>query len=157
MRKLGLLAVVFLQAVATTAVNGETQNAHSSLFITEIIASEILDENRPISIYLPRNYASSGASYPVLYLLDGEKHIFHVTGLVDFLVSVGRIPELIIVGIHGIDRYRDYTPNKIEHHAGTGGALKFTKFLMDELFGHIESTYRTRPFRMIFGHSYGGT
>ena len=157
MRRLGLLAVVFLQALASSAVTGQTQNAHSSLFITETIASDVMDENRPLSIYLPKNYASSDASYPVLYLLDGETHIFHVAGLVDFLVSVGRIPELIIVGIHSVDRYRDYTPNKIEHHPGTGGAAKFTSFLVDELFSHVESTYRTRPFRMIFGHSYGGT
>lgn len=64
---------------------------------------------------------------------------------------------MIIVGIYSTDRYRDYTPDKIEHHAGTGEAAKFTKFLTDELFKFIHNQYRVQDFRMIFGHSYGGS
>jgi hypothetical protein len=59
MRKLGFLAVVFLQAVVTTVVNGETQNAHSNLFITETIASEILKWFRRIPTIRCRLTASS--------------------------------------------------------------------------------------------------
>lgn len=55
------------------------------------------------------------------------------------------------------NRYRDYTPDKIEFHAVTGGANHFTKFLKDELFEFINKKFRVQPFRIIFGHSYGGT
>ena len=157
MMKWGLLALVVIHIVISSAAAVRAQDALSSIFIAETIHSRTLGEERPLSIYLPEDYATSGKSYPVLYLLDGESHIFHVTGLVKYLVSVGRIPELIVVGIHSIDRYRDYTPDEIEHHPGTGGAAHFTGFLTEELFDHIESSYRTRPFRIIFGHSYGGT
>jgi predicted alpha/beta superfamily hydrolase len=90
-------------------------------------------------------------------MLDGKRHIHHVSGIVEYLHSVGRMPEIIIVGIHSINRYSDYTPDKLEHHAGTGGAGNFTRFLEEELLKHVERNYRVRDFRMIFGHSYGGS
>ena len=135
----------------------QTGEIQSGIFTSDTIQSEILKEVRTLSVYLPPDYSTSGLSYPVLFLLDGKEHIFHTAGVVEYLVSVGRIPEIIIVGIHSTNRYRDYTPDKLEHHAGTGEAKNFTRFLTDELFNFVEHKYRTRKYRMIFGHSYGGS
>ena len=70
------------------------------------INSKTLGEERPILVYTPSDYASSGALYPVLYLLDGDYHFHHATGIVDFLSKLDRMPRMIVVGIQNIDRIR---------------------------------------------------
>jgi len=135
----------------------EHKDTYSVHFQRNTIRSKILIGERVLSIYLPPAYEETGDRYPVLYLLDGLHHIFHTAGMVDYLIGAGRIPEMIIVGIHSTDRYRDYTPDAVEHHAGTGKAEYFTAFLTDELFPFIENTYRIQPYRILFGHSYGGS
>jgi hypothetical protein len=52
---------------------------------------------------------------------------------------------------------RDFTPDEIEEHPGTGGGDRFADFLDQELLPFVESTYRTQPYRLLFGHSYGGS
>ncbi len=37
-----------------------------------------------------------------------------------------------------------------------GGADNFVRFLSDELMPWVESRYRTRPYSILVGHSYGG-
>ena len=51
--------------------------------------SQVLNEDRTIVVALPAGYASSNASYPVLYLLDGEQNIWHVAGSVEVLTRTG--------------------------------------------------------------------
>jgi len=130
------------------------------------IQSKVLGEERTILVSTPANYGRSTERYPVLYLTDGDTHLLHTRGTVDFLVRNGLMPNVIIVGVTNTDRVRDLTPTHsgIVRRDGTkgelptsGGAGKFLEFFEGNLFPYIESNYRTTPFRVFAGHSWGGT
>ena len=94
-------------------------------------------------------------------MTDGDAHMAHTAGTVEFLARNGRISELIIVGIPNTDRTRDLTPTKGSGDLGTqfptaGGADNFIKFIETELIPEIEKRYRVQPYRILAGHSFGG-
>lgn len=120
------------------------------------IDSKILGEERPILVYVPDDYASSGVSYPVLYLLDGSYHFHHATGIIDFLSKLDRMPRMIVVGIPNIDRNRDFLPTRVDDFPPIAGADKFLAFIREELAPFMDKHYRTVPYRILCGHSYGG-
>lgn len=129
------------------------------------IKSEVLGEGRVILVRTPPGYQANGLRYPVLYMTDGDAHIAHTTSTIEFLARNGRIPELIVVGITNTDRTRDLTPTNammlgpdssaIELPT-SGGADKFLKFIETEVIPHVEGRYRTQPYRILAGHSFGG-
>lgn len=130
-----------------------------------VIKSEVLGEDRTILIRTPAGYEGNGQSYPVLYLTDGDGHIAHTSATIEFLARNGRMPEMIVVGITNTDRTRDLTPTKatLTNPAGqpvqfptAGGSDKFLKFIETELIPKIERQYRTQPYRVLAGHSFGG-
>lgn len=123
--------------------------------------SSVLGETRPYIIGLPDDYETSGQSYPVLYLLDGDGHFHHTTGTVDFLARNGRMPQMIVVAIpNTTDRTRDLTPPILKADKSrfptAGGADNMLRFIGEELMPEIEKNYRTSPYRVLIGHSFGG-
>jgi len=125
-----------------------------------MIRSAVLNEERELRISKPRSYDQSQASYPVLYVLDGDLN-FHVTAeIVRYLSAYSLIPEMIVVGVWNTDRNRDMTPNKPKEEGaryGTaGGADNFLRFLGEEAIPFIEQSYRAQPGRTIVGHSLSG-
>ena len=118
------------------------------------IYSRILDEERPIRIYLPDSYASTMDRYTVLYHLDGTQRNFsNAIHQIEKLVSQGEIPKLIVVGIENTDRWRDMLPVKISKHPTSGEADRFLKFIQQELITQIERKYRTNSIRILHGCS----
>ncbi len=133
--------------------------------ITRIkIKSAVLGEERGILVRTPVGYETNKLSYPVLYLTDGDAHIGHTAGTINFLSNNGRTSEMIVVGISNTDRTRDLTPVKssAKNAAGaaqfptSGGADNFLKFIETELIPQIEKSYRVQPYRILAGHSLGG-
>lgn len=131
-----------------------------------VLSSEILKEERPVIISLPIGYEQNQANYPVIYVLDGLENIKHTVGTIELLSESGLIPPLIIVGIQSLDRTRDLTPSNAGQnmYGGTGnsgltqsgGAPHFLRFINEELIPYVESKYRTHPYRILEGHSFGG-
>ena len=124
--------------------------------------SNILDEDREYWISLPDSYddtKSADKNYPMLIILDGNIHFKSIAGMVNYMSSDAyrswKIPEMIVVGIHNVDRRRDYTPDKIitVRENNSGGGEKFLSFLEEELIPELEQKYRTEPYRILFGHS----
>lgn len=154
MVRLTILIFIFLTNVCVFAqtnkiVIGETQKIHS----------KVLNEDRFISIYLPPGYAQSKDKCSVIYLLDGPDHFHHVTGVVRFLAQQSVAPDMIVVGIANTDRTRDLTPkpDSLDRQLPTaGGSEKFLQFLTDELKPYVQKKYRTDPFAILIGHSFGG-
>lgn len=132
-----------------------------------IVHSEIIGEDRPISIYIPAGIKKDESLY-VIYLLDSQHHFHTVTGIVQSLVDYKQIPQTMVVGIETTNRPRDYLP-KVNGEPKTkfqafalskwpdSGQEKFMKFLKQELFPFIEKNYATYPHRTLIGHSNGGT
>ncbi len=128
---------------------------------TVSVQSELLGEDRSLMIFLPESYSSSSFSYPVLYLLDGDPEFLHTAGIVEFLASTDQIPELIVVGVTNTNRSRDLTPHSADEEetafwGEVGGADQFRQFFREELIPFIDGHYRTVPYRIIRGQSFGG-
>ncbi len=130
--------------------------------------SAVLEEERPYWVYLPPSYNNkeyAEIKYTVIYLLDGDMN-FHTLVAIQKSFTNGMynyMPECIIVGIPNTERSRDLTPSKSfivrdgkKMHLNSGGSDKFTAFLTKELRKKIDSVYRTDPYNILIGHSFGG-
>jgi tetratricopeptide (TPR) repeat protein len=120
--------------------------------------SQILNENRTLLINLPRGYNETNISYPVLYILYGgqvEGYFAEAVHIVDRLSVGSKIPEMIIIGVKNVDRYRDNLP--INRNGEPEGAENFLKFFKKELIPFIDQSYRTKDFRILLGPQAGAT
>ena len=155
-----LFMFLFLPPNHASAV--EVQKKTNALVIGKVIKikSKILNEERPIWIYLPEGYTtSSDKKYPVLYLLDGAFHFHHITGAVQILAKRDQIPQMIVIAIPYIDhehRARDLSPTRNKGYPPVAAADKFIAFIKEELIPFTETNYRTFPYRILFGHSHAG-
>ncbi len=124
------------------------------------INSDILNESRELMIHLPNNYSIyKNTSYPVLYLLDGQRNFAHTVGTLDLLNQSGMAQEMIVVGITNTDRSRDFTPTYDENYnqwGHSGGADDFLDFVEQELKPFVKTNYRTNNYSILSGHSLGG-
>jgi predicted alpha/beta superfamily hydrolase len=167
LRQIGLLLILMLIASALDAAEpsglvGQPLTAGERLSLK----SELLGEERVLSVALPEDYEKSDSRYPVLYVLDGEWHFPHAQALVWFLAHCGHVrthpvPPMIVVGIENVDRSRDYTPTHREEQHGmlfptSGQSDRFLGFLESELIPFIDENYRTQPYRILSGWSFGG-
>lgn len=123
------------------------------------------NEERPIKIFLPRNYDVS-QKYPVIYTLDGQ-NLFH---LVIQNISILQdksyddsniIPECIIVAIDNTNRMRDLTPNMgLDSDVPLGKFVKdtetFYNIINQEIVPFINKNYSVSGFNVIIGHSDAG-
>ena len=153
--KIRLIAVLFMAVPAVLA--GDVQPIEIGHSFT--LHSSVLDEERTIMVGLPQGYAQATTTYPVLYLTDARTHFQHTVGTVDFLARNNRMPQTIVVAVVNTDRTRDLTPKAAttdERLGNQGGADNFLKFFETELIPYVEKNYRTQPFRVFAGHSFGG-
>lgn len=134
------------------------------------IHSKVLNEDRKIYIHCPiQDSTDLDKRFPVLYLMDGENHFELLAQYADYLsrADVLAIPKMIIVGIPNTDRRRDLTPTvSITDYAGkpdssnlmkpSGGNENFLEFINTELIPAIDKHYKTKPYKIFAGHSFGG-
>lgn len=124
--------------------------------------SKILGDTRQLMIATPPGYLTDPERrFPVLYVLDGPGHFEYVVGMVRFLAGLDRIPGLFVVAVGNTDRTRDLTPpsqveTEVDASPTHGGAYNFLEFLTEELIPWVDGTYRTHPYRILTGHSFGG-
>jgi predicted alpha/beta superfamily hydrolase len=120
--------------------------------------SEILPDDRAVSVYLPPQYLEQKERhFPVLYLQDGQNlfdgRTSYITGktwnankTADRLTEAGEIEPLILVGIAntGLRRMAEYTPTR-DFKMGGGEGRSYGRLLIEELKPWIDRTYRTLP------------
>jgi len=136
------------------------------------IASKYVEgEKYLIQVGLPIGYSPEKKSYPVLYVLDGDKSFGMAKEITDWLIWSNEIKEIIVVAItygKGTDewwqkRARDYSHCDDTLMAKgwfreTGGADNFLKFVKNELFPAINKKYQiNKDSTAIMGLSFGGT
>jgi predicted alpha/beta superfamily hydrolase len=132
--------------------------------------SRMLNEDRRILIYTPKDSVNPEKAYPVIYVLDADNHF---TQMVEYSKYLSRqdvyvIPPLIVIGITNTDRNRDLTPShsnfdysgKLDTTANSpyknsGGNERFFQFFQKELIPYVNSNYKTQPYRILAGHSFG--
>lgn len=160
----GTLATLTGAPTFATAQDGTAAGEPVILGHRTSITSAVLGEERPLLIYTPPGYERSTSRYPVLYLLDGDGHFHHASGVTQFLAANNRMPPMIVVGVPNLSqdgRTRDLTPpltmpDTADRFPTAGGGSNFLKFLTDELQPWVDSRYRTQPYRILVGHSFGG-
>jgi len=123
-----------------------------------IVHSDILGEDRQISVYLPYNYDQTADRYPVLYLLDGdsESRLMLTASTMEDIESRGGMPPMIVIGIDSPDATRDYFPFPYRDRPGTGQAENFLKFITTELVPWVEDHYRAVDYKILCGCSNAG-
>ena len=159
-RYFALVAMATIQA-CTSALLGQNQVVVGEMLT---LRSAVLGEDREIYIAKPAGYSGTTERYPVLYLLDAETHFRYASGVLEFLAFADRIPQMIVVGIASGSRERrarDLTPvsnAEVDRRftPSHGGAANFLSFLTGELMPTVDKKYRTRPYRVLVGHSHGG-
>jgi predicted alpha/beta superfamily hydrolase len=118
--------------------------------------SNILPDDRVVSVYLPRQYMEQEErQFPVLYLQDGQNlfdgHTSYIAGrtwqahaTADRLNLAGAIEPLILVGVAntGLRRMAEYTPTR-DFKMGGGEGRSYGRLLVEELKPFIDRTYRT--------------
>jgi predicted alpha/beta superfamily hydrolase len=142
---------------------GHPQEIRTPIVIGEGIRqySEVMNEDRVIILGTPRGYERTDDRYPVLYILDGGMHFQHTTAITEFLAANLYMPQMIVVGINSPDRVRDLTllsenPIEIERYPTHGGSELFLRYIKEELMPWVNSNYRTHPYNILVGHSFGG-
>jgi uncharacterized protein len=153
--RLTVALAVLLAAAASAAAEGPGLERHR-------IRSKLLGQEREILVRTPPGYEGHDAPYPVLYVTDGPAQLALLSETVRFLSRNGRMPELVIVGITHVDRTKELTPTRGSlpgvplPFETSGGADAFLGFVEKELIPFVEKRYRTAPFRILAGHSFGG-
>jgi len=111
-----------------------------------------LNRKRRIWVYLPKTYASSSKTYPVLYMHDGQNLFNEQTAFsgewgvdecLDSLQQTGK--ECIVIGIDngGDKRMTEYNPYDNDKF-GKGEGKQYVDFLANTLKPFIDSKYRTK-------------
>jgi predicted alpha/beta superfamily hydrolase len=156
----GSVTLAILLSCTPAPLQAQDEGAPIVIGSRQSLQSQVLGETRPFWVYTPAGYEASDGVYPVVYLLDGNQHFHHTTGIAQFLAAQDRMPGVIVVAIPNTDRTRDLTPpmatDTTSAFPTAGGADGFLRFLGDELIPHIDGAYRTAPYRIIIGHSFGG-
>jgi len=151
----------FISVIATLIIVDTSETP--STYDTFEIESKALQETRELIIKKPRNYKKD-KQYPVVYVLGGNSLTYTVANDADLLSRVGNIPEVIVVGITGIDqktRQRDLTPPFLkqdldEINSPLGKADNFLRYIESEVIPLVEKNYNTNNQRAIIGHSREG-
>jgi predicted alpha/beta superfamily hydrolase len=119
------------------------------------VPSKVLNSEVPISIYLPAGYEASDLKYPVLYDLNAFAYFTYAAGTVELLSRNIEMPEMIIVGLPGLQD--GYVPTPYEQRGPEPTAAdRSLKFFSEDLIPYINGNYRTAGFNILCGHSVGG-
>jgi predicted alpha/beta superfamily hydrolase len=133
--------------------------------------SETLQENQSYLLNLPRSYDKKpNAKYPLIVMLDGHRDTFHMgSGIARKLARSNhennKVPEAIFVALPSKNRFRDYTPTKLDKRFfqnppdwidATGHGEAFRTMLRDELLPALKKDFRISDETVFVGHSLGG-
>lgn len=157
--KKNLLLWLFFILVVNLSVLAQEQPQPVAGFINlrHSFKSEIMGEDRTLLVHVPANYTQSDEKYPVVYMLDaGATQMAMMVGLLEQQANAGEIPPMILVGITNTNRNFDLTPTPMTFPKERGNGEKFMQFVEKEVVPMIEKGYRTQPFRIFAGHSFGG-
>ena len=134
-----------------------TEHSEPAVTLGEIssLQSKVLDKTIPLSIRLPANYHSSQKIYPVIYMLgsDYRSRFAMLASTLDYM-GEGQIPEMILIGIDLPEGNGILLPTR--DNKDTTIPDNYIEFIETELIPHVDTKYRTAPFRALFGASNSG-
>lgn len=122
----------------------------------ETISSSVTGRDYAITVALPASYMFTEASYPVVYVTDGDFYAIPLAMAASQLAFGQELPEFIVVGVdYGIPDPMTWLELR-ELDMGPEGRPSYLQFFQEELIPHIEGTYRADSAnRTLAGHSTG--
>lgn len=147
-----LLTILISANTLALSVTEEVRTIGKASRIT--LDSDVLKEQRTLQVHLPDSYRKSNKRYPVLYLLDGERHFNHAILAVQLLQQQERIPELIIVAVTNTQSWG--SDNNSRQRDFGQHPERFTRYLSNEVMSYVDKKYRTSGLNTLFGHSLAG-
>jgi hypothetical protein len=157
---LRILPVALLAALSPRPATGAERPRLPLPIRIETLESVRVGEPREVWVSLPDGYDSTTDRFPVVYLLDGDFNFNSGTiGGLRHAAQLGELPEFILVGIKNTNRSKDVFPEEISYPDGTrdgGRANQYLDFIREELIPHVEKTYRTARYRVLYGTSNTG-
>ena len=162
-RQIGIISLIIMSQMVLASSPDSNENTQSLTATTTIhidaksqqqsyseiqMHSNVLAEERELLVHLPDDYHTTKRQYPVIYLLDGNRHFSHAMIAERILQQESLTPESIIVAIPNMQgtRSRDLSAKKDA----------FLTFIEQEVFNLIETNFRVSGNRTIFGHSMAG-
>lgn len=132
----------------TTALVLFSTALHASLDTTLTLHSRAFGGERQVRVFLPERYSTDTAAFAITVVLDAQYDQFWnmAKSNLDYLVDSYQVLPMIAVGIVSEDRGSDFAPPST--------ALK--THLRKEVLPLIDQLYRTAPYRICVGHSWGG-
>ena len=123
--------------------------------------SAILGRAHRLRVYVPPGYDENTlASYPVLYMQDGQNlffpdeaflgHDWEVNTTTETLRAMSAVQDFVIVGVYSGDRMREYTEP---------GYVAYARSLAEEVVPEAQRVLRVenhRRYRSVWGSSLGG-
>jgi len=117
-------------------------------------SSEILNDTRDLSIYLPKGYNKDSISnFPLAIVLDGHKLFDLYVGESNYYAQLDHAPEQIVVGIDMKDSRNKDAGYDVNNGNLDNNSENFYRFIRDEMIPYIEATFKTSPFLTIVGES----
>lgn len=119
------------------------------------LQSRVLNKTIPLSIHLPANYDKSKKTYPVLYMLDSDyrARFAMLASTLDYM-GEAQIPEMILIGVDLPEGNSILLPTR--DNQDTTIPDRYINFFETELIPHVDNTYRTAPFKVLYGASNSG-
>lgn len=161
--------VVGWRMPASVPASRSTASRNVSI-LTDSFAIPALGRTRRVWLYLPPDYATSRARYPVLYMHDGQNVFDERTSFagewgvdetLDSLHALGDRGVIVVAvdngGTHRMDEYDPWRSANAQLGGGEGDA--YVGFLVHDLKPWIDQHYRTRRdpgHTGIMGSSMGG-
>lgn len=135
-------------------INGQGEPV-VSIGKTASFHSKILNKTVPLSIHLPANYDNSKKTYPVLYMMGSNfrARFAMLASTLDYMGET-QIPEMILIGVDIPEGNSILLPTRANEDTSIPDG--YIDFLETELIPHVETTYRTAPFKALFGASNSG-
>ena len=138
--RITILTVLFCISVSASAQDGYTVKKDS-------LQSEVLKQNRKLSIFLPEGYDGNKTKFPVIYVLDADGRDQHTVPTSRFLFLNNKMPKTIIVGVFNIDRNHDFLPDSSQNATTGGGADNLSSSLKKSSFPILIKTSKPSPIR----------
>ena len=150
--------LLFLTCAGIAAVHSQPK---SGRIVEDSIYSDVLQDYRRYSVYLPAGYDRSTRDYPVLYLLHGlsDTHTMwprraHLREVMDLLVAGGTVCDMIIISPEAGGNIETAWNGYFDMPG-----WKYESFFFEEFVPYIEKLYRaggSKGKRAVAGLSMGG-
>jgi predicted alpha/beta superfamily hydrolase len=152
--KIVLINLFFI--LSFTSLYGQTKSEYYSEGTDTIIFSKFLNENKKITINLPKTYNTyRDSKFPIILIFDRQnnKNYRQIFEIINYLVSFDEIPESIIIGISSDNHSNRYLETSLTISNINAKGENFERFIFEELIPWTEKEYNASKIRTIIGHS----